>query len=263
MRVRVFLLVATVAGLTLLAAACDGGGEQSTSTGTPAATVEGGVELTAEQAIQRVLEMLQAGPDQHPDPSTANARRLTECEALDLMGWEGVPRGRPRTPPSESPVWMVEVRGEFSGFIGYGLTPDPSPPLTGRWIQIIELDGSIGAAAGISDERQEEGPELSREKIVERALLEVDVPGNKPDPSTASLAQMTYREALDTLRREGAPQDFSERPHQDDPVWLVEVSGDFIDPCAGIPRLGKYLLVQALDGFIESSGFVADATPTP
>ena len=229
------------------------------ATATPPAACGEGAQLSQEQAIQCILWIAGAAPDNQPDPSTATARRMTKCEALDLMGWEGVPRARPRTPPWDSPVWIVEVRGDFSGSIGYGLTPDPSPPRTGRFVQIL---GDGGAGAILFDERAQEGPELSREKIVERALVEIDVPGNEPDPSSASLARMTYREALDTLRREGAPQDFSERPHQDDPVWLVEISGVFIDPCAGIPRLGKYLLVQALDGFVESSGSIPDAAPT-
>ena len=263
MRIRLFLPIAAVAGLALLAACGGGGGEQPTPSPTPAASAENGAELTGEQAIQLVLDMLEEAPDQRADPSTATARRMTECEALDVMGWEGIPRGRPSTPPSESPVWLVEVRGEFSGFIGYGLTPDPSPPRAGRFTQILEVDGSVGAAAIISDEREKEGPELSRESILERALLEVDIPGNEPDPSAATLTRMTYREALDTVREEGAPQDFSERPHQDDPVWLFEIRGEFLDSCAGTPLPGRAFLVLALDGFVESGAFVSDATPTP
>jgi len=265
MRIRVFLLVAVVAGLALLAAGCGGGGEEAASTPTPTSSAGHGGELTAEQAIERVLEMLEAAPDQRADRSTATARRMTECEAVDVMGWEGVPRGRPPVPPSEDPVWLVEVRGEFSGFIGFGLTPGPSPPLTGRWIQIVGADGSFGAAAGLSDERAQEGPELSRESILERALDEVAPPRseNEPDPSTATLTRTTYREAVDTLRQEGAPQDFSERPNQGSPVWLFEVRGEFVSLCPGPLPPGRYFLVLALDGFVESSGFIPDATPTP
>jgi hypothetical protein len=264
MRIRVVFVVAVVA-LALLTVACGGGNGQSTATAKPTVGVTDGAELTAEQAVQRALDMLAKAPEQFPDASTATARRMTECEAVDVMGWEGVPRGRPPVPPSEDPVWLVEVRGEFSGFIGYGLTPDPSPPLTGRWVQIIELDGSIGAAAGISDERQEEGPERSRESILERALDEVAPPGsdNEPDPSAATLTEMTYREAVDALRAEGAPKDFSERPHQDDPVWLFAVEGKFMGFCPGAPQRGRYFLVLALDGFVESGGFIPDATPAP
>ena len=219
MRIRAFLFMAVVAGPALLAVACGGGGEQSTPT--PSGGAAG--ELTREQAIQRVLDMLKEAPDQHADPSTATARRTTECEALDLTRWQGVPWGASPDPSSKSPVWLVEVRGEFSGFIGYGLTPDPSPPLAGTWIQIVHVDGSLGAAAGLSDERTQEGPALSRDSILERALDEV-APSrslNEPDPSTATLSRTTFREALDTLRREGAPQGgFSERPNQDSPAWL-------------------------------------------
>lgn len=234
-------------------------------TPTPTPSAAGGGELTAEQAIQRVLEMLGKAPDQHPDPSTATARRTTECEALEIMRWEGVPWGASRNAASESPVWLVEVRGEFSGFIGFGLTPDPSPPLAGRWIQIVHVDGSPGAAAGLSDERTQHGSELPRERILERALDEVAPPGseNEPDPSTVNLTRTTYREALETLRHEGAPQDFSERPKQDSPVWLFEVKGEFVGLCPGAAGPGRAFLVLALDGFVESGGLIPDATPTP
>jgi hypothetical protein len=263
MRVRV-LLLAVVAGLALLAAACGGGeGEEVASTVTPSASPADGGEVTAEQAIQRVLEMLEEAPDQHPNPSTATARRMMECEALDLMGWEGVARGRPPTPPSENPVWLVEVRGEFSGFIGFGLTPDPSPPRAGRFVQIVRVDSSFGAAAGLSDERTQEGPELSRERIIERALLEIDIPENEAEEGTATAGRTTYGDALETMQQEGAPKDIIAGGQSDAPVWLVEVRGDFADPCDAAPAPGKYLLILALDGFVESSGFVPGATPTP
>ena len=159
----------------------------------------------------------------------------------------------------------MEVRGEFSGFVGYGLTPDRSPPRVGRFVQILDVDGSFGAATILSDERAQEGPELSRESILERALDDVAPPRseNEPDPSTAALTRTTFREALETLRREGAPEDFSERAGPDSPVWLFEVRGEFVDLCAGAVRPGRYFLVLALDGFVESSGFIPDATPTP
>jgi hypothetical protein len=266
MRIRGLLLVAVVVGLALLAGGCGGGGGEppSAPTLTPGAGDTG--ELTAEQAIQRVLDTLGEAPDQHPDPSTATARRMTECEAIDMMQWEGATRGRPPTPPSESPVWLVEVRGQFSGFIGYGLTPDLSPPRAGRFVQIVEADGSAsGTGAILPDERVQEGPELSRERILERALDEVAPPGseNDPDLSTATLTRTTLREALQTLRQEGAPQDFSERAGPDSPAWLFEVKGEFVGLCPGPARPGRYFLIFALDGRVESGGFLPDATPTP
>jgi hypothetical protein len=262
MRVRDFALVVVVAGLALIAAACGDEGDDSAAMATPTPSAEGGGELTREQAIQRVVEMLAEAPVQFPDASTATARRMTECEAYEMMGWEGAPRLRPPTPLSGDPVWLVEVRGEFSGFIGYRLTPNPSPPLVGKWIQIVRVDGTDGGA-GLPDERIQEGPELSRESILERALDEVAPLGseNQPDPSTAVLTQTTFGEALETLRREGAPQDFSEREGPDSPVWLFEVKGQFVSLCPGLLRSGRYFLVLALDGFVESVGFIPDATP--
>jgi hypothetical protein len=263
MRIRLFLLVTVVAGLALLAAACGGGGGgESAATATPTPSAGDGGELTAEQAIQGLVDMLSEAPDQHPDPSTATARRMAECEAIDMMGWEGAPRGRPPVPPSEDPVWLVEVRGEFSGFIGYGLTPDPSPPRAGRWIEIVRVDGSVGGGgAGLPDKRQEEGPELSQERIIERALLEIDIPESDIQGGTATASRTTYSEALEKIQQEGAPQDIV--PREDAPVWLVEVAGDFADPCHASPRSGKYLLILALDGFLQSSGFIPAPTPSP
>jgi len=176
------------------------------------------------------------------------------------MGWEGAPRGHPPTPPSEDPVWLVEFRGEFSGFIGYGLTPDPSPPRAGRFVQIL---GDGGAGGILLDERGEEGPELSRDKVIERALFEIDIPENEAQGGTATAVRTTYGDALETMQQEGAPRDVVPREQSDAPVWLMEVGGDFVSPCSEAPRSGKYLLILALDGFIESSGFIPDATPTP
>jgi hypothetical protein len=261
---RVFLLMAVVGSLALLTACGGGGGEGSTATATPTPSAGSDGELTAEQIIQRVLQILEEAPDQTVDASTATARRMTECEAVDVVGWEGVPRGRPPVPPSEDPVWLVEVRGEFSGFIGYGLTPDPSPPLAGRWIQIVRVDGSVGGSGAILwDERKQEGPELAYEKIIERALLEIDIPESDAEGGTATASRITYGEALETMQQEGAPLDIVPREQEDAPIWLVEVGGDFVDPCHAAPRSGKYLLILALDGFVESSGFIPAATPTP
>ena len=260
MRVRGFLLVAVVAALALLAAACGGGGDESTSTATSTPSAGDGADLTADQAIQRVLDMLEKAPDQRADPSMATARRMTECEAHEMMRWEGAPRGRPPTPPSERPVWLVEIRGEFSGFIGYGLTPDPSPPRAGTWIQIL----GDGGAGGILFDEREEGPELPREDIVERALDEMGISSeNRPDASTVTLTRATFREALQTLRRAGAPRDFSERAGPDGPVWLFEVRGQFVGMCPGPPRPGRYFLVLGPDGSVQSSGFIPGAAPTP
>jgi len=374
LRVRGFPLVAGVAGLALLAAACGGGGDESTPTATSTPSAGDGAELTAEQAIQRVLETLQSAPDQRADPSTATARRMRDCETDDVMRWEGRQWGGPPENPSEKlvwlvkvrgefpgimqgglnqdttphagaliwilksnglsgtvrfderehegpelsvgdivkrvldeiagppfpqvqldvsavtaasmterealealereggspdlamrvltddPAWLVEIRGEFSGFIGYGLTPDPSPPRAGTWIQIL----GDGGAGGILFDEREEGPELPREDIVERALDEMGISSeNRPDASTVTLTRATFREALQTLRRAGAPRDFSERAGPDGPVWLFEVRGQFVGMCPGPPRPGRYFLVLGPDGSVQSSGFIPGAAPTP
>jgi len=253
MRVCVFLLVTAMAALALLTAACGGGGEGRASVSTPPAACGQGSELSQEQAIQCAVWIAGADPDNRVDPSTATARRMSECQAHETMQWEGALQGRSPNPLSENPVWLVEVRGEFSGSIGYGLTPDPSPPRAGRFVQVL----GDGGAGGILFDEREEGPELSREKILERAFDEMGISTeNDPDPSTATVTLTTFREALATLRQEGAPQDFSERPNKDDPVWLFEVRGVFADSCARTPRAGRYFLVLALDGFIESGGFI-------
>ena len=261
MRVCVFLLVTAMAALALLAAACGGGGERRASVSTPPAACGQGSELSQEQAIQCAVWIAGADPDNRVDPSTATARRMSECQAHETMQWEGALRGRSPHPLSENPVWLVEVRGEFSGFVGYGLTPDPSPPLSGRFLQIVQLDGSFGAAAGLPDERTQEGPELSSEKIIERALFEIDIPENEAEGGTATAGRTTYSDALASVQQEGAPEDIIPGQQSEAPVWLVEVGGDFVGSCSETPRSGRYLLILALDGFVESSGFVPDATP--
>lgn len=204
--------------------------------------------------------MLEAAPDQRADPSTATAKRMPECSARETMRWEGAPPSRPPRPLSESPVWLVEVRGEFAGAIGFGLTPTPSRPRAGRFVQIL----GDGGAGGILFDERTEGPELTREEIVQRALDETGIsPDNQPDSSTAALTRMTFREALQTLRHAGAPQDFSERAGPDSPAWLYEVRGQFVGMCPGPASPGRYFFVFGLDGFIESSGFIPDAAPTP
>jgi ABC-type glycerol-3-phosphate transport system substrate-binding protein len=139
----VALLVIVIASC-LLAAACGGGDEeQPTSTVTPAATTGDGGELTEEQAIERALEVIRANPDNHPDPSTATATRMTEREAVETMQRAGV-SGQPPTPAAESPVWLVEIRGEFVGFI-------PGPARPGRYFLILGLDGFPHSGAFVPD----------------------------------------------------------------------------------------------------------------
>jgi len=167
-------------------------------------------------------------------------------------------------------VWLVKVRGEFSGFIGFGLTPDPTPPRAGTFVQILGLDGSLSWGAAGFDERYNEGPELSSEEIIRRFMWEINPPPvsedpDQPDLSAATATLMTEREALEALEREGGAPDLSMRVLTDDPAWLVEVRGEGIDSCTLARLQGRYLSVRHPDGSPVSSGFIPDpaVTPTP
>lgn len=263
MRVWMFLPVAVVAALALLAAACGGGEQGATPTPTVTARTEDGGELTGEQIIELALGSLEAVPDNDPDPSTATATRMKDCETVDALRWEGQQWGGTPDYPSENPVWLVKVRGEFSGFIGFGLTPDPSPPRSGTFIQILELDGSPSAGTIGFDAREQEGHELSPEDIIKRVLYEIEPMEDQPDLSAATATPMTEREALEALEREGGAPDLSMRVLTDEPAWLVEVRGEGIDSCTLAPLQGRYLSVRYADGSPVSSGFIPDAAATP
>lgn len=114
MRVRALFLVEVLAALALLATACGGGEAGSTPTPTVAPRTQHAADLTAEEAIQRVLEMLEAAPGEYrPNPSTATATRIKDCETVDVHRWEGSQWGGTPNNPSERPAWLVKVRGEF------------------------------------------------------------------------------------------------------------------------------------------------------
>jgi hypothetical protein len=263
MRIRGLLLVAVVAGLALLTA-CEGGGGDETPTTpipTPSVSTADGGELTAEQAIQRVLEILEEAPDQHPDPSTATAERIRGCETDDVMRWEGRQWGGPPDNPSEKPAWVVKVRGEFTNPTATGSGTDTPRP--GTFISTVGSGGGGGMVR--FDERDYEGPELSSEGVIGRVMLEI---GGWPleDQSgmhSATATRMTEREALEALEREGGAPDLSMRVLTDDPAWLVEVGGESVDSCTLAPLQGRYLSVRHLDGSPVSSGFIPDDTATP
>jgi hypothetical protein len=101
------------------------------------------VELSHEEAIQCALDLLAQIPENRPNPSTAMASRMTEREAWERLQREGVEGRRPSS-PSESPVWLVEVRGEFVGFIS-------GPPRPGRSFLILSIDGRVESGAFIPD----------------------------------------------------------------------------------------------------------------
>ena len=148
----VVLLVAVV--LTPFAG-CGGSGGEPSSMSTPEESPPAGVatvlascvhdvELSHEEAIQCAVDLLAQIPENRPNASTAMASRMTEREALDTMQREGALQGQPPTPPSERPVWLVEVRGEFVGFI-------PGPPRPGRYFLILGLNGPVESGAFIPD----------------------------------------------------------------------------------------------------------------
>jgi hypothetical protein len=260
MRVRDFALVVVVA-LALLTVACGGGNGQSTATATPTVGVTNGGELTAEQAVQRALEIIQAQPDNRPDASTATATRTRDCETDDVMRWEGRQWGGPPDNPSEKPAWVVKVRGQFLNPTATGSGRDTARP--GTFISIL---GSAGAGGMIRfDEREQRGPELSSEGVIGRVMLEIDgsPSEDQPDLHSATATRMTEREALEALEREGGAPGLSMRVLTDEPAWLVEVGGEGVDSCTLAPLQGKYLSVRHLDGSPVSSGFIPDDTATP
>ena len=262
MRVRAFLLAAVVAGLAVLGAACGGGGEDTSPTPT-AVPAQDYTELTGEQAIQRVLEMLEAVPGNRPDPSTATATSIKDCETVDVMRWEGGQWGSTPDNPSERPAWLVKIRGEFPGIMAGGLDRDTTPR-SGTLIWVLKTNGLGGTIR--FDERQHEGPELSAEDIVQRVLYELDSdPTTEGDPGlySATATPMTEREALEALERAGGAPDLSMRVLTDDPAWLVEVRGESVDSCTLAPLQGRYLSVRYPDGSPVSSGFIPEAAATP
>jgi len=264
MRVRAFLLVAVVAGLAVVAAACGGGGgEEFSATATPPAACAEGAELSREQAVQCALWIAGAAPDNRPDPSTATARRMKDCETVDVMRWEGWQWGGSPDYPSQKPVWLVRMRGEFPGLMAGGISRDTTPR-SGTLIWILKSNGLGGTIR--FDEREHEGPELSSEEIIRRFMMEMNTDPTSEDQidvSAGTATPMTEREALEALEREGGAPDLSMRVLTDEPAWLVEVSGEGVDSCTLAPLQGRYLSVRHPDGSPVSSGFIPDPAVTP
>lgn len=261
MRLRLPLLMAVLAGLALLAAC--GGGEKSTLAPTPTPIPKPAPDysaMTADEVIQQVLEIGERAPGNRPDPSTAKATLIKECERIDVMRWEGQQWGRTPDGPSERPAWLVKVRGEF-----LDSRPDETAaPRPGTLVQIIGDRGGSGTIR--FDEREREGHELSSDQIIERVLAELDRdPTTEGDPglSAGTATAMTEREALEALEKKGGKPDLSMRVLTDDPAWLVEVSGEGIDSCTLAPLQGRYLSVRRADGSPVSSGFFPDPGVTP
>lgn len=263
MPIRSLLLVVVVAGVAFLAAACGGGGEGSESVSTPpAACGQGSSELSQEQAIQCAVWIAGADPDNRVDPSTATARRIRDCETDDVMRWEGRQWGGPSDNPSEKPVWVVKVRGQFVNPTATGFGTGSDTPRPGTLISTL---GNGGGGFMRFDEGEHQGPELSSEGAIERVLLEINgwPLEDQSDLHSAAATRMTQREALEALEREGGAPDLSMRVLTDEPAWLVEFRGEGVDSCTLAQLQGRYLSVRHLDGSPVSSGFIPDDTGTP
>ena len=263
MRIRALTLLAIVPGLALLAAACEGAGDEAAATPTPSSTAEVAGELTREQAIQHVLEIVAKAPAQHADASTAMAKPMRDCETENVIRWEGQRWGGPPDNPSLKPVWVVKMRGEFLNPSAAGPGTSGDTPRSGTLISILRGNGEGGFVR--FDEREHRGPGLSSEDVIARVMLEI---GGSPsedqaDLHSATATRMTEREALQALEREGGAPDLSMRVLTDEPAWVVEVSGQSVDSCTLAPLQGRYLSVRHLDGTPLSSGFIPDPTATP
>ena len=103
----------------------------------------------------------------------------------------------------------------------------------------------------------EDGAELSREQIIERALEIMEAqPDNRPDGSTATATRMTEREAVEAIQRAGV-SGRPATPVAEHPVWLVEIRGEFVGLILGPARQGAYFLILGVDGVTHSGGVPA------
>jgi hypothetical protein len=138
------MILVLLATCLLLWAGC--GDETAQENPTPTGIED--VPLSKESAIEQVLALIALEPKNKADPSTAKADLMTEREAYETIRLRGALQGRSARTPSNRLVWLVEVRGEFVGFRGYGLTPGPVPQAGGR-LMIVTMDGVITSGAGI------------------------------------------------------------------------------------------------------------------
>lgn len=145
----------------LLAAACGGGdAEPSPTSGgspsaSPSATPPTLGDLSQQQVIDLVADNIGAGLDNHPDRSTAIATIMTHREAEDsLRRRTGYAGEEPVVPPGTQ-VWLVEMPGEFKGFICVGLRATPcafTGSGQGTLLQIVLASGTFTSAALIQGE---------------------------------------------------------------------------------------------------------------
>ena len=154
------LLAASLLGVAavLSAAACGGeDGEPSPTsggTGSPSATPPTLGDLSEQQVIDMVADNIGANLDNHPDRSAAIATIMTQREAEDsLRRRTGYAGEEPVVPPGTQ-VWLVEMPGEFKGFICVGLRATPcafTGSGQGTLLQIVLPSGTFTSVALIPE----------------------------------------------------------------------------------------------------------------
>jgi len=104
--------------------------------------------------------------------------------------------------------------------------------------------------------------ELSQEQATELVLANSALnTENHPDASTAIATRMTEREAWDTMRQRGGIEARPPTPLSDEPVWLVEVRGQFVGFRPGPARQGTLLQVVPIGDASPFGTFVPDERP--
>ena len=104
--------------------------------------------------------------------------------------------------------------------------------------------------------------ELSQEQAIEIVLANFAVnPENHPDASTAIATRMTEREAWETIQRRSGVESRPPTPLSDQPVWLVEVRGQFVGFRPGPARQGTWLQVVPIGDASPFGAFVPDEQP--
>lgn len=104
--------------------------------------------------------------------------------------------------------------------------------------------------------------EVSQEEAIERVLANLALnPENQPDASTAIATRMTEREALETMQRRGGIEARPPTPLSDEPVWLVEVRGQFVGFRPEPARQGTWFQVVPIGDTSPFGGFVPDEQP--
>ena len=127
-----------------LVAAC--GGEPSSSPSPPVAPGE----ITGAQAVDLVLEAIASDPLNQPDRNTAKAALMDEGEAVRKIEAEAGSHSSSIGANPDRPVWLVQVRGRFVGFLGI-LGTRVEPPQSGTAWGVILTSGEFLDAGVVFD----------------------------------------------------------------------------------------------------------------